>query len=109
MGAYELSPALALHGVGRDGYIQLNWSVSASLPGGSDWKISYVGPPGNPVSPILHIAAATRSYTITGLTNQTWYTVTLNAMLADTPILTDIVQLMPTSEILYLPAIVTNP
>jgi hypothetical protein len=109
IGAFELSPELTLHGAGRNGFIQLNWSVSASLPGGSDWKISYDGPPGNPASPILHIPMATRSYTITGLTNDTWYNVTLNAMLADTPILTDTIQLMPTSEILYLPAIVKNP
>jgi hypothetical protein len=109
IGAYELTPSLVLQGAGRNGSIDLNWSISTALPGGSDWTISYDGPPGNPASPIQHIPAATRSFTINGLTNQTWYTVTLKAMLAATPILTDTVQLMPSAYILYLPHLSKNP
>jgi hypothetical protein len=109
IGAYELSPSLILQGAGRNSSIQLNWTLSSPLPGGSDWRISYVGPAGSPASPILHISAPTRSYTLSGLTNQVWYTITINAMQADTPIMTDTVQLMPSGYIIYLPDIVKAP
>jgi hypothetical protein len=47
----------------------------------------------------------TRVYTLTGLSNYTWYTVTLNAMLNNTPFLTDSVRLMPTDIFVYLPLV----
>ena len=44
-----------------------------------------------------------RAYTLTGLTNYQWYTVTLNAMVDSTPILTDTVRVMPTNFLVRLP------
>jgi hypothetical protein len=108
IGAYEFIPALTLQGAAGDSSIYLYWSVNIPLPGGSDWRISYDGPPGDQGSPILHIPAPARSYTLTGLTNQTWYTVTLNAMLVDTPFLTDTVHLMPSSYFLHLPTVINS-
>ena len=49
------------------------------------------------------LAAGTRSTTLTGLTNYTTYQVTLNAMVAGSPVLTDTVSVMPTDLLLYLP------
>ena len=74
-----------------------------SLPITSTWQIDYQGPTGDQTPPITGIVSATRTYTLTGLTNYSWYTVTLNAMLGGTPILTDTVQVMPTDIILFLP------
>jgi hypothetical protein len=109
IGAYELSPWLILLGAGRDRSIELNWSISSPLTPGSDWQIIYLGPTGDQASPIMHITAPTRSYTLTGLTNQVWYTITLNAMQADTPIMTDTIRLMPSSHTIYLPGVVKAP
>jgi hypothetical protein len=50
-------------------------------------------------------SGATRSYTLTGLTNYTTYDITLNAMLADTAVLTGTVSIMPTDIFVHLPAI----
>lgn len=58
--------------------------------------------------PTGHCAAGigtTRAYTLTGLTNYTWHTVTLNAMLDSIPFLTDTVRMMPTDWLVYLPLV----
>lgn len=46
-----------------------------------------------------------RAYTLPGLTNYVWYTVTLDAMLDGAPFLTDTVQVMPTDRFVYLPVV----
>ncbi len=46
----------------------------------------------------------TRAYTMTGLTNYVWCTVTLSAMQGGTPFLTDIVGVMPTDQFVYYPS-----
>ena len=61
----------------------------------------------------LDIISPTRACSLTGLTNYTWYTVTLNAMLAlslpngleSAPFLTDTVRVMPTDVFIYLPLV----
>jgi hypothetical protein len=53
--------------------------------------------------PITGIPGPTRAYTLTGLTNYVWYTVTLNATLDSVPFLTDTVRAMPTDLFVYLP------
>ena len=45
------------------------------------------------------------TYSLTGLTNYTRYTVTLNGMLDSTPFLTDTVRVMPTDIFVYLPLV----
>ena len=64
---------------------------------------AYDGPTGDQPSPITGIVSPTRAYTLTGLTNYTFYTVTLNAMLESTPFLTDTVRVMPSDIFIYLP------
>jgi hypothetical protein len=44
----------------------------------------------------------THVYTLTGLTNYTWCTVTLNAVPGSTSLLTDTVRVMPTDIFVYL-------
>jgi hypothetical protein len=51
------------------------------------------------------LTGTARAYTLTGLTNYTWYTVTLNAMDGATPILSDAVRVMPTDKFVYLPLV----
>ena len=47
-----------------------------------------------------------RVYSLTSLTNYAWYTVTLNALLDNAPILTDTIKLMPTDRLVYLPFVI---
>jgi hypothetical protein len=42
---------------------------------------------------------------LTDLTNYVWYTVTLNAVVGATPILTDTVRVMPTDRFVCLPLV----
>ncbi len=105
IGAYEFTPALTLKGRPASETIYLTWTVNVTLPLTITWSISYLGPPGDQPSPITALPEATRAYTLTGLTNYELYTVTLNAMLENTPILTDTVTVMPTDIALYLPSV----
>jgi hypothetical protein len=91
--------------------IYLTWSVNVTLPVNSTWRISYEGPPGSEPSPITGIISDTRAYTLTGLTNYAWYTVTLSAMLDSMPmpILTDTMTVMPTDLLVYLPLALKEP
>ncbi len=73
------------------------------LPGTTTWQISYVGPTGDQSSPITGIANTARSYDLTGLTNYSVYTVTLNAVVSSSPVLTDTIAVMPTDLLIYLP------
>jgi hypothetical protein len=103
IGAYEFVPTLVLQGTAGNHSVSLNWMTGVTLPSGGTWMIIYTGPSGDQTSPITNIQASTRAYSLTGLTNNTWYTLTLNAMQGATPILTDTIQLMPVGNILYLP------
>jgi hypothetical protein len=49
--------------------------------------------------------SATRAHALASLTNYVWYTVTLNAMLGSTPILTDTVRVMPTGYLVFAPLV----
>jgi hypothetical protein len=108
-GAYEIVPQLELHGAPADQSIHLDWSVNVTLPITATWRIAYEGLPGDQPSPITGLPEPTRVYTLTGLTNYYWYTVTLSAMLDSTPILTDTVAVMPTDIFLHLPLVIKCP
>lgn len=105
IGAVEIIPQLQLTGSPGDGLIVLNWEVNTAVPATATWQISYSGPTGDQPSPITGLAESTRSYALTGLTNYTVYDITLNAMLAGSPILTDTTAVMPTDLLLYLPLV----
>ena len=96
---------ITLNGAPANQTIYLSWSVNVTLPVTSTWQIGYQGPPGDQPSPISGIISPTRAYTLTGLTNYHWYTVTLNAMLNSAPFLTDTVRVMPTDRFVYLPLV----
>ncbi|MGD9100544.1 MAG: fibronectin type III domain-containing protein, partial [Anaerolineae bacterium] len=101
----EDNPMLVLSGVPADRAIHLSWQVSAPLPPTSAWQINYGSQTGSVYLPITGIVSPTRAYTLTELTNYVWYTVTLNAMLDASPILTDTVRVMPADRFVYLPLI----
>jgi hypothetical protein len=106
IGAYEFTPDLVLNGTPADEAIRLTWSVNVTLPVTTTWRIDTVPQSGSAeIPPVTGIASATRAYTLTGLTNYVWYTVTLNAMLDSAPLLTDTVRAMPTDQFVYLPLI----
>lgn len=103
IGADEVLPQLQLSGAPGDQTIRLNWVVNTAVAPGTTWQISYSGPAGDQPSPITGLAAGTRSTTLTGLTNYTTYNITLSAMVAGSPALTDTVSVMPTDLLVYLP------
>ncbi|NBD34465.1 MAG: hypothetical protein GVY30_00520 [Chloroflexi bacterium] len=105
LGPHQFVPHLQLRGTPADQTIHLDWTVNATLPPTTTWTLAYAGPPGDEPSPITGLPAPTRAYTLTGLTHYQWYTVTLNAMVDATPILTDTVRVMPTDISVYLPLI----
>ncbi|MCB8924528.1 MAG: DUF1565 domain-containing protein [Ardenticatenaceae bacterium] len=105
IGAVEFIPQLQLSGSPGDQTITLNWTVNTAVAPGTTWQISYSGPAGDQTSPITGLAEGTRSYTLTGLTNYTTYDITLNAMVAGSPVLTDSVSVMPTDLLVYLPVV----
>lgn len=109
LGACEFVPSLQLHGTPADGTIDLVWTVNASLPTTSTWRLEYYSQTATPPASISDIVSPTRSYRLTGLTNYTWYTVTLNAMVADTALLSDTIRAMPTDIAVHLPLVVRAP
>jgi hypothetical protein len=102
LGAYEFVPQLELYGVPGDGAIYLSWTVNVTLPTTTTWAIAYNGPAGVPPSPVTGLADPTRAYPLTGLSNYTWYTVTLST---DPAMLLDSIRVMPTDHIVNLPAV----
>jgi hypothetical protein len=104
IGAYEIVPQVVLTGVAADQSIRLSWTTNVTLPVTVTWQIEYTGPAGDLPSPITGIEAATRTYALTGLTNYSWYEVTLTAVGSNFT-LSDTVRLMPTDRQVYLPVI----
>jgi hypothetical protein len=100
IGAYELQPALVLRAIPGDQTITLNWTVNLTVPVTTTWTIRYEGPVGTEPSPITGITETLRTYSLTGMTNYTWYTVTLTIA---PPLLTDTIHVMPTNIHTYLP------
>lgn len=109
IGAYEFTPALDLWGISSDQAIYLTWRTNITLPITATWTISYAGPAGDQPSPITDLPETIRTYTLTGLTNYVSYSITLNAILDNTPFLTDTITLVPTDMFLYLPVVSKDP
>ncbi|MBN2002205.1 MAG: hypothetical protein JXA21_02510 [Anaerolineae bacterium] len=97
---------LALTGSPANHAIHLNWTISSTLPATSTWRITYDG--GGTAYLPLTVISPTRAYTLTGLTNYVWYTVTLDAMLGNTAWLSDTVRVMPTDITVYLPLVMRS-
>ncbi len=103
IGAYEFTPALVFWGVPGNNSIYLGWKVNYTLSPGTTWQIDYTGGPGTPPSPITGIAPATRSFSLSGLTNHQPYTITLIAMDGTAQPLSKTVVLAPTDQLIYMP------
>jgi hypothetical protein len=105
VGAFEFVPSLELYGRPGDRTIYLDWEVNTTLPATTTWRIAYYSQTvASTVVATDTLAHTARAYTLTGLTNYAWYTVTLstvNAMSA----LTDTVRVMPTDVSVYLPLV----
>lgn len=108
IGSYEFMQALKLAAVPADEAAHLSWTVGTTLPVTSTWQILYTGIPGNPASPISGLNIALRSFTLTGLTNYTRYTVTLNAVLDGAAIMTDTAVVYPSDIFLHLPVVMSG-
>jgi parallel beta-helix repeat protein len=105
IGAYEFVPSLVLFGTPADQVIHLAWTVTGDLPVTSTWQIGYYSQTVTTPLTVSGIISPTRVYTLTELTNYTWYTVTLHAMLGETSWLSDTVRVMPTDRFVYLPLV----
>ncbi len=105
MGAFEFAPALTVSGIPQDGAVTLQWRVNETLTADTTWRIEYLGLAGNQPSPVSSLPAETRSYRLTGLTNYTFYDITVSAIQNNQPILTQTVRVMPTDKFVYLPLI----
>jgi len=104
LGAIEFEPSLRLHGTPADRAIDLTWDVNTSLSPETTWQIDYYTSTMN-ILTVTDPNSATRSYTLTGLTNYELYTVTLSAMVDTTAIYSDTVAVMPTDILVYVPLI----
>jgi hypothetical protein len=71
----------------------------------ADGKIVVAGPAGDQPSPITGLSEPTRVYTLTGLTNYSWYTITLNALVDGGSYLTATATAMPTDIFVFLPVV----
>jgi len=102
--------AVSLNARAGDRTIYLSWEVYTDLPPGLTWQIAYDGPTGDQPSPITGIISSTQTYTLTGLTNYTWYTVTLTGISGSLALLnSDPMTVMPTDIFVYLPLILKAP
>ena len=102
IGAYEFSPELALAGTPANQAVHLTWEVNATLPASTTWTITYEGPVGDQIPPITGLPESIRNFTLTGLTNYEWYTITLTT---EPMLLTDTLHIRPTDRLIHLPMI----
>jgi len=100
--------SLPLWGLPGDEKIELSWDVYVPLPDNSSWTIEYQGQTGDQSSPIADIPVSFRNYTLSGLNNNTYYTVTLKLMLANNILLTSKpIVVMPRKHAIFIP-LITN-
>lgn len=91
-----------------DGALHLSWGVTGTMPANTTWRISYDGPAGDQTSPITGIPLDHRGYSLTGLTNDASYTITLDLMEDGSVILTDTVSATPTANPVFLPLVTAS-
>ena len=103
---HPLTKDLVLSGAPADRAIYLNWQVRTVLSPTSTWRIEhYSQTVASTVVATNSLTNTARAFTLTGLTNYAWYTVTLSAMLENTPVMSDTVRVMPTDRFVYLPLV----
>jgi len=108
IGAYAYVPDLELRGHGADSMIHLDWTVNVTLPVTATWQIDWytttLAAPFTATDPL----STTRAYTLTGLANYQFYTVTLRAMVGSSHYLSDTVRAMPTDLATYQPLVMRH-
>jgi hypothetical protein len=107
IGAYEFQLAMELFGSSASGGVNLTWTVNSTVPETSTWRISYApAAGGSTVVAADSLTSTTRDYLLTGLTNGTWYDITLEAQLDSTTFLTDTIRAMATDDFVFLPVVI---
>lgn len=107
VGAFEFIPALRLSGSPGDETAFLTWEIDITLPKTSTYRISYdTDTLPNPIIATDSLNPSALSYTLTGLTNYEMHTIMLEALVDNSVVLSDTVQVMPTDEFVYLPLVV---
>jgi hypothetical protein len=104
IGPMSLAP-VSLVGRPGDQVAYLAWDVHAPLPPTTTWRIDYPSQGGTAYVPVTGLISTTRAYTLTGLSNYAWYTVTLNGLLDSMSLFSDTVMVMPTDIAFYLPLV----
>jgi hypothetical protein len=106
MGAYERQQLLRLFAWPGDERIFLAWRVAGSDALLNSFAISYTNGSDGGRS-VTGLATSTLAYTLTGLTNYTWYTVVVEGWDADDEALmrSNPAVVMPTDHFLYLPVV----
>jgi hypothetical protein len=98
--------SITLKATPRNQTIYLSWDIYTALPEGVTWQIEYTGPSGDQPSPITNIPSSQRRYTLTGVVNDSIYTITIKAMLGSTTVLTsDPVIVIPREYAYFIPII----
>jgi len=107
MGAHEFIPALRLYASPGNEAAHITWTVDTILPITSTWRISYDSDSlPNPIVETDSLISSARSYTLTGLSNYEVHTITLEALVDSSVVLSDTGAVMPTDKFVYLPIIV---
>ncbi len=103
-GAYEYKRWLNFSAQAADQMILLSWETDP-LPTDATWTLSFDGPSTAQSSPLTNLSPDMRTYDLIGLTNFTPYTLTLQAVISGSAVLTETVTARPTNIFIYLPAI----
>ena len=105
IGAHEFVPSLELYGAPGNQVIYLDWIANVSLPVTSTWQIGYYTTVvASTVVVVDNLTHTTRAYTLNGLENGQWYTVTLSTVDV-TPSLSDTVAVRLMEHFVYLPVV----
>jgi hypothetical protein len=105
IGAYEFVPSLALRASPGNRVISLDWTANVSLSVASAWQIGYyTDTAASTVVVTDSLTYVARAYTLTGLENGHWYTVTLSTI-GVAPPLSDTVAVRLMDHFVYLPLV----
>jgi hypothetical protein len=115
LGADEYTPRMRLSARGGNGMVALQWN-DASAPGLASYDIVYTAPAGaraasQGASPIANLPASARAFTLNGLTNYVYYSISVVGRDANGAELfvSNSVRAMPSDRNVYLPAINQRP
>jgi hypothetical protein len=105
IGAVEYYP-LRLDESPGDQILYLRWEIDGVWPITTTWSIQYTL---TATQSITGLDFSTRAYTLTGLTNYTIYTVTLQAVVGETTKVSDTITQFPTDHLIYFPFVTFFP